>query len=120
MDSYRDLKIWQVGMDIAAQAYKITCDFPKSELFAMTSQIRRCSSSIPANIAEGFGRNSQKEYARFINIANGSLKELETHILLSVRVEIITYNYVEWLLQMCDDEGKMIRSLLNKIQSTIE
>lgn len=74
LQSYRDLNIWKKGVDIAELAYKPTSDFPKSEMFGLVSQIRRAATSISANIAEGYGRGSQKDYARFVSIAQGSLK----------------------------------------------
>lgn len=81
--SYRDLRVWQVGLDIAEACYRLTRAFPREEMFSLTAQIRRASSSIPANIAEGYGRGSRNEYAHFLRIAQGSLKEVETHLLLS-------------------------------------
>jgi len=86
--SYQDLEVWQRGMDLAEMAYKLTANFPKEEMFGMTSQIRRAATSIPANIAEGWGRNSTAEFQHYLRIAQGSLRELETHLLLAVRIKL--------------------------------
>ena len=71
--TFRDLIVWQKSMDMVEQVYKTTSDFPKSEIYGIVSQIRRCVVSVPSNIAEGFGRTSTKEYLRFLEIATGSL-----------------------------------------------
>jgi four helix bundle protein len=82
VNSYQDLKVWQGGMQLAEDCYCFTKGFPREEMFGMTSQIRRAAASIPANIAEGWGRESTREYIRFLRVAQGSLKELETHLIL--------------------------------------
>lgn len=79
IQSYRDLKVWQEAVNLAEICYRFTKTFPKEELYGMTSQIRRASVSIAANIAEGYGRKTRGEYIQFLYIAQGSLKELETH-----------------------------------------
>lgn len=117
IESYRDLRVWQVGMDIAAQCYLLTRQFPKEELFALTSQIRRAASSIPANIAEGYGRQARGEYLQFLRIAQGSLKELETHLLLSVRVELASTDNIAPILALCDEEGRMLLGLMKRVES---
>ena len=86
IQSYRDLKVWQQAMDLAEKCYRLTRQFPKDELYGMTSQVRRSAASVAANIAEGHGRNSRGEYIQFLRVAQGSLKELETHLILAVRV----------------------------------
>ena len=82
VQSYQELEVWKVAMDLATECYRVTKAFPKDELFGMTSQIRRSAASIPANIAEGQGREHKKEFLSYVSIARGSLKELETHLLL--------------------------------------
>ena len=116
IESYRDLLVWQRGLELAAKAYDITKNFPKQELFGMTSQIRRSASSIPANIAEGYGRDSRGEYVQFLRIAQGSLKELETHLILSQRVGLAEGSRVAPLLEQATTLGKMIRSLIGSLQ----
>jgi len=86
INSYRDLQVWQDGMALAETCYRLAKDLPREELFAMSSQIRRSASSVPANIAEGHGRENTQSFIQYLRIAQGSLKELETHLLLSARV----------------------------------
>jgi four helix bundle protein len=83
MRDFRNILVWQKSHDLTLRLYKITSTFPKEELYGLTSQIRRASASIPTNIAEGCGRDTQTELARFIHIAAGSASELDYHILLS-------------------------------------
>ena len=115
--SYQDLRIWQQGMAVAEQCYHLTRSFPKAELFGMTSQIRRAAASIPANIAEGYGREQRNEYIRFLRIAQGSLKELETHLLLSERCQLTTAHHTAPILATCTSLGKMLRSLIRRLQA---
>jgi four helix bundle protein len=82
----------------------------------MTSQIRRSAASVPANIAEGYGREYRAEYVQFLRIAQGSLKELETHLLLSIRVKLAPSDSVNLVLQQCESTGKMLRALIRSLQ----
>ncbi len=115
LKSYQDLRVWQIGMEIAEQCYFLTRDFPKSELYGMTSQIRRAASSVPANIAEGYGRQHRGEYVQFLHIANGSLKELETHLLLCARVELTEANRIAPVIQQCNETGRMLQGLIRSL-----
>lgn len=90
--------------------------FPKEETYGMVQQIRRAAVSIPANIAEGYGRRSSGDYARFLNIAQGSINELETHLILSVRIQLCTFNDVEFIIDELKEESRMIISLINKLK----
>jgi four helix bundle protein len=83
MRDFRELKVWEKGHQLALASYRLTADFPRQEMFGLTSQIRRCSVSIPANIAEGCGRLGNAELHRFLQIACGSASELEYHFLLA-------------------------------------
>ncbi len=76
--SYRDLRVWQAAMELVTEVYQISKAFPRDELYALTSQLRRCAVSIPSNVAEGYGRNSTSDYVRFLRMAMGSLYELQT------------------------------------------
>jgi four helix bundle protein len=116
LESYRDLKVWQRSMDLAVDCYRLTRTFPKSELFGLTSQIQRASSRIPANIAEGYGRGHRGEYLQFLRISQGSLNELETHLMLAVRVELTTQGRVTPLLATCNEVGKMLGALIRSLQ----
>ncbi|MCB1099836.1 MAG: four helix bundle protein [Verrucomicrobiae bacterium] len=120
IDSYQDLKVWQKAMDLAEVSYRLTKSYPKEELFGMTSQIRRASSSIPANIAEGWGREGTKEFIQYLKIAQGSLKEVETHLLLSQRVELATLDQIQPMLNQATEIGKMIRSLIGSLQRKLK
>lgn len=115
---FKDLKIWQKGMDIAEKCYFLTKSFPKEEMYGIIQQIRRSAVSIPANIAEGYGRRSPGDYSRFLNIAQGSVNELETHLLLSVKVNLCKYNDIETILQYLNEERRMIVSLIKSLQSS--
>jgi four helix bundle protein len=117
--SYRDLRVWQKGMDIAEQCYLLTRNYPKQEMYGMSSQIQRAAVSVPANIAEDYGRNSKGEYVQFLRVAQGSLKELETHLILSVRVKLATSDIANPILEECESLGRMIRSLIRSIQSSM-
>ncbi|MDK9700558.1 MAG: four helix bundle protein [bacterium] len=108
MDSFRELRVWKLSMDLAIFTYKITQKYPKHELFGLSSQMRRAAVSIPSNIAEGFGRQSTKEYLHHLSFAQGSISELETQIELSFRLTYIDEaNYVA-LLELCDHVGKLL------------
>jgi four helix bundle protein len=86
--SYRDLLLWQRAMALAEICYRITAEFPRDEIYGMTAQIRRAAVSIPANVAEGHGRESTGTFIQSLRVAQGSLKELETHLLIAERVGI--------------------------------
>lgn len=118
IQSYKDLKVWQKSMEIARVCYEITKMFPKEEVYGMTSQIRRSAVSIPANIAEGYGRDSRGEYVQFLRIAQGSLKELETHLILAEQVKLTALDSTAEIQSQCDEVGRMLRSLIRSIQST--
>lgn len=117
IQSYQDLEVWQRGMNLSEQAYRLTRTFPKEEMFGMTSQIRRAASSIPANIAEGWGRQGNKEFQQFLRVAQGSLRELETHLLLSQRVELTTRDKVQPLLDETTILSKQLVALQRSLQA---
>jgi four helix bundle protein len=114
--SYRDLKVWQQAMELAKVCYVLTRQFPKDELFGMTSQIRRTASSVPANIAEGNGRENRGEFIHSLRIAQGSLKELETHLLLSEQIGLTSREPAKQILDRCEAVGKMLRALIRSLQ----
>ena len=116
INSYKDLHVWQEAMALAESCYRVTREFPKDELFGLTSQIRRAASSIAANIAEGHGRESTGSFIQFLRIAQGSLKEVETHLILSSKIEIVTMRDVEPLIEKSEKLGKMLRSLIRSLQ----
>jgi four helix bundle protein len=114
--SYRDLIVWQKAMALAALCYAKTRSFPRSEAFGLTAQIRRAAASIPANIAEGNGRENTGSYIQFLRVSQGSLKELETHVLLAQTVELMNKPDAEQLLEMSEEVGKLLRSLIRALQ----
>jgi four helix bundle protein len=114
--SYRDLLVWQKGIALVVVAYRATAQFPKSETYGLTSQIRRAATSIPANIAEGYGRGSRKDYAQFLFIAQGSLKELETHFIVAEKLSYLTEAQTARLLSQTDELGRMLGSLIRKLK----
>jgi four helix bundle protein len=116
IESYQDLIVWQKAMDLAAECYRLTNAFPKNELFGMTSQIRRAAASIPANIAEGWGRGTTKEYIQFLRIAQGSTKELETHLLLSQRVNLMSVDQARPTMQLVAEVSRMTISLIGSLK----
>ncbi|KAB2941056.1 MAG: four helix bundle protein [Hyphomicrobium sp.] len=118
ISSYRDLVVWQEAMNLAEMAYRLTAGFPKDESYGLTSQIRRAGTSIPANIAEGYGRDSKGAYLQHLRVAQGSLKEFETHALLAERVELVDKAAVDALLTKCEMIGKMLRSLIRSIENS--
>src|SRR4051812_16927011 len=91
--NHRDLEIWQLGMDLVVQVYQLTLGFPDDERFGLVSQLRRAAVSVPTNIAEGWGRNSQANLANFVRIARGSLSEVDTLVELAKRLEIISHDH---------------------------
>lgn len=116
ISSYRDLTVWSCAMDLAESCYATTGEFPKTEIYGITSQIRRASVSIPANIAEGNGRENTGSYIQFLRVAQGSLKELETHLILAGRIGFLEEHKRADLLSRCEAIGKMLRSLIRTLQ----
>ena len=119
IQSFRDLDVWNLSMDLAVECYRITKTFPKDEMFGMTSQIRRAAVSVPANIAEGHGREHTKEFLQHLSIARGSLMELQTHILLARRIGILPENDFEKLTGLGDSISKMISRLRQSLQKRL-
>ena len=116
--SYRDLKVWIDAMTLVEGCYRFTKVFPRDEMYGLTSQIRRASVSVPANIAEGYGRDNTGSYIQFLKIAQGSLKELETHLLLSQRLKFASFDIAEQLLGQADSIGRMLRALVRSLQTS--
>ncbi|MCB1187915.1 four helix bundle protein [bacterium] len=117
---FQDLIIWQRSFQLAEEIYCLTELFPKQEIYGMTSQLRRSAVSIPANIAEGYGRFSQKDYARFIGIALGSCTELETLILLSVRVGNTTDERSAKPMALARECKRMLRAIRFKLHANLQ
>ena len=111
--------MWQKAMDLATLCYRVTKAFPRDELFGMTSQIRRSSSSIPANIAEGQARAHTREFLHFLSIARGSAKELETHLLLCQRVGLLDAATASPALGLVDEVCRMLARLRAALEAKL-
>ncbi len=107
MHNLKELKIWQKAIDLAVDVYKATENFPKEEKYGLTSQTRRSAVSVPSNIAEGAGRNSDKEFSHFLGISNGSSYELQTQLIISNKLNLLSDTTVEPLLYRIDEIQKM-------------
>jgi four helix bundle protein len=119
INSYRDLRVWQEAMELAEVCYRLIRGFPREEIFGSSSQIRRSSASVPANIAEGHGRENTRSFIQYLRIAQGSLKELETHLLLAQRVGLVETAQADPLMARCEILGKRIRSLIRSLQQKV-
>jgi len=113
---FRELKVWQKGHELAVDIYRITSSFPREEMYGLTSQIRRSSVSIPANIAEGCGRDSEAEFSRFLTIAAGSASELEYYIVLSNELKLLKLDDHTRLYQKVIEIKKMLTTLTKKLR----
>lgn len=111
MHQFKELKVWQKSMDLVVDIYTVTTNFPTDEKFGLISQLRRCAVSIPSNIAEGAGRDSEKEFLYFLSIALGSSFELETQLILSQRLNLLTKQNLEDLLSLNNYVQNMIVKL---------
>ncbi len=109
--THRTLIAWQLAMDLAAESYRLAGALPPTERYGLASQIRRAGASIPANIAEGYGRTTKPEFRRYTEIANGLLKELETHLELAVRVQLFEAAAIIPAMVLADRAGAVLRKL---------
>ncbi|NEP08731.1 MAG: four helix bundle protein [Symploca sp. SIO2C1] len=114
--SYRDLKVWNRAMDLVIMCYRLTSKLPKTEVYGLTSQIQRAAVSIPANVAEGKGRHHLGEYIHHLSIANGSLKELETHLLIAERLSYLENSELHPVFELADEVGKMLNTLIKALK----
>ncbi|MGN7783546.1 four helix bundle protein [Niabella sp. 22666] len=119
MHNFKELKIWQKAIDVCVDVYKATTSFPKDELFGLNTQMKRSAVSVAANISEGAGRNSNKEFIHFLAIANGSSYELQTHIVIANRVALLNDGLTEDLLSQLDEIQKMNRGLQQTLATSL-
>jgi four helix bundle protein len=117
MKTFRDLKVWQKAHELVLEAYKITARFPDREKFGLVSQMRKSAVSVPANIAEGFKRRSDKEFRQFLNIASSSLEETKYYLILSLDLKYINQVDYQKLLGLSDEVGKMLYSFYKKLNT---
>ncbi len=113
---YREIVAWQRAVDFAEHAYRFTSQWPKEERYSLTDRIRRAAVAIAANIAEGQGRNSTKEFVHFLGIAHGSLREAETYLLLAFRLKYYDEATYNQLMQEAGEIGKPLRGLIRSLR----
>ncbi len=116
ISSHRDLTVWQKAMGLVEAVYRLIKLLPSEEVYGLSAQMRRAAVSIPSNIAEGYGRKAAKEYARFLSIARGSNLELETQLLLCVRLGYIPETHIQDALNQSEEIGRMLNALISKLQ----
>jgi four helix bundle protein len=117
ISSYKDLLIWKKGIVLVVKVYQLTKAFPSEELYALTSQIKRASVSIPSNIAEGYGRNTDKSFSHFIDISRGSLCELETQLIIAKELGfIVNFELYNEILELIIEESKMINAFSKSLK----
>ncbi len=114
--SYRNQFIWQRAVQLSINCYKFTRLFPKSELYGLTSQIRRSSVSVASNIAEGYGRRSKQEYIQFLHIALGSLRELDTQLIIAKEVDLVENNLFTPIMNEVEEMQSILVASLNKLK----
>lgn len=115
--SYKELLIWQKGIKIVVSIYKLTRSFPKEEIYALTSQLKRASVSVPSNIAEGFGRQTDKSFHHFLNISRGSLNEIETQLIIAKELDfVLDDNLFNEILFLIEEESKMINAFSKNLK----
>jgi four helix bundle protein len=115
--SYQDLIVWQKSMNLVVNCYEISKGFPKDEMFGLSSQLKRSAVSIPANIAEGHGRNSLGEYIQFLGVAQGSLRETETHLLIALRLNFVDQAKLNNALEVAEEVSKMLGALIRGLRA---
>ncbi len=117
--SFHELKVWQLGMEVAEHVYRLTANFPKSETYGLSSQMRRSAVSIPSNIAEGQGRDSTKEFLHFLAIAFGSICELETQLLLANRFNYLSNEDLQAVMVTLTATSKTTRGLQKSLKAKL-
>jgi four helix bundle protein len=115
--SYKDLKVWQVAIDMVVDIYKLTGKFPRNESFGLASQIQRAMVSIPSNIAEGHARGTSREFHHYLSITLGSTAELETQLIIAAKLDYLELTTADEMLERVDKLGKMIRALQKSVKT---
>ena len=118
--SYRDLLVWQKGIELVTACYRVAESFPKTELFGLCSQLKRAIVSVPANIAEGHGRRSTKEFLHHLSIAYGSLMEVETHLQIALQLGFIDGQTLNSHLERSQEVGRMLNGLMRSLRRKME
>lgn len=117
VQSYRDLIVWQKGVDLVAEIYPLTESFPKSQMFSLALQIQKAAVSVPSNIAEGQGRSTTKDYLNFLHIARGSLQELETQLFIAHRLKYTSEAVRDAALAKTMEIGRLLNGLIRSLAS---
>lgn len=117
--NYKELVIWQKGMEIVQKCYCLTQDFPANELYKIVQQIRQTALSIPANIAKGYDRRYTNEYVKFLNISQGSVNKLESNLLLSEKGGLCNQQDIELILSLLTEESRMITSFIQTLDKSL-
>ncbi len=116
LKTYRDLVVWQKAMDLVESVYLLTADFPSTEKYGLISQIQRAAVSVPANIAEGYGRTHRGDYLHHLSIAKGSFFELETHLVLAVRLHLVSREALIPIWHQSQEVGKILTKLIHSLK----
>src|SRR5687768_3340603 len=116
VQNYQELIVWQKAMDLVEEVYSATRCFPKEEIYALTNQLRRASVSIPSNIAEGQGRRTTADFCRHLSIAYGSLREVETQILIARRLNYLSETTIQPIMQMTGEVGRLLNGLMRSLR----
>ena len=115
MKSYKELEVWQRAIELVTDIYAVSRRFPPVERYGLAAQMQRAATSVPANIAEGWGRGSRKECLQFLKIARGSLMELETHIVVAERLDYISNPDVQRIVKNLESVGMMLNKLISRL-----
>ncbi|MHC6202349.1 four helix bundle protein [Breznakiellaceae bacterium SP9] len=119
VENYQKMIVWQKSMDLAIEVYTLTSKLSREEIYSLTSQMRRTTVSIPSNIAEGQGRNSRKEFVRFLAIAKGSKAELETQLLLCVKIGYLAATDINQALSLAEEISKILSALIKNCSTKL-
>jgi len=120
VESYQDLVAWQKAMDLVVGVYRVTTSMPEVDKFGLTNQLRRAAVSVPSLLAEGHARGSTKEFVRYIAIAMGSLAEIETQLLICVKLEFANDSSLRNLLGQCDEQNRILRGLSKSLSHKLQ
>ncbi len=118
LKSYQELEVWQVAIELVVEVYRITRAWPSDERFGLTAQVRRAAVSVPANIAEGYGRTHRGDYLRFLSVARGSVAEIETHLIVAVKVEIADRDATKGAWILLQRVGQMLTAHVRSLEDS--
>lgn len=113
--SYRDLLVWQRSIQLSVAVYRLTSDFPREEVYGLTSQLRRAAISVPSNIAEGYGRGTKGEYKNFLGVARGSALEVQTQLVIAEKLGLVAGERLSEAASLAEESGKMLWAMIRKM-----